>query len=65
MTAICPAGVDTDWAIGAGRNRADAAKLDLLRPDTIAEAILYAIGQPANARVTELVVYPMSEGGHQ
>ena len=65
VTAICPAGVDTDWAIGAGRNRADAAKSDLLRPETIAEAILYAISQPANARVTELVVYPMSEGGHQ
>lgn len=65
VTAICPAGVDTDWAIGTGLKREDVAKVDRLRPETIAEAVLYAISQPANARVTELVIYPMSEGGHQ
>jgi NAD(P)-dependent dehydrogenase (short-subunit alcohol dehydrogenase family) len=65
VTAICPAGVDTDWAIGTGLKREDVAKVDRLRPETIAEAVLYAIAQPANARVTELVIYPMSEGGHQ
>jgi NAD(P)-dependent dehydrogenase (short-subunit alcohol dehydrogenase family) len=65
VTAICPAGVDTDWAIGTGLKREDVAKIDRLRPETIANAVLYAISQPANARVTELVVYPMCEGGHQ
>jgi NADP-dependent 3-hydroxy acid dehydrogenase YdfG len=65
VTAICPAGVDTDWAIGTGLTREDVAKVDRLRPETIADAVLYAISQPANARITELVVYPMSEGGHQ
>jgi NAD(P)-dependent dehydrogenase (short-subunit alcohol dehydrogenase family) len=64
VTAICPAGVDTDWAIGTGLTREDVAKVDRLRPETIAEE-LYAISQPANTRITELVVYPMSEGGHQ
>jgi NAD(P)-dependent dehydrogenase (short-subunit alcohol dehydrogenase family) len=65
VTAICPAGVDTDWAIGTGLKREDVAKIDRLRPETIADAVLYAISQPENARVTELVIYPMTEGGHQ
>ena len=65
VTAICPAGVDTDWAIGTGLKREDVANIDRLRPETIADAVLYAICQPANTRITELVIYPMSEGGHQ
>lgn len=65
VTAICPAGVDTDWAIGTGLKREDVAKIDRLQPETIANAVLYAISQPANARITELVVYPMCEGGNQ
>lgn len=65
VTAICPAGVDTDWAIGTGLTREDVAKVDRLRPETIADAVLYAVSQPPNTRITELVVYPMSEGGHQ
>ncbi|MGD0019047.1 MAG: SDR family oxidoreductase [Candidatus Limnocylindrales bacterium] len=65
VTAICPAGVDTDWAIGTGLSREDVAGLDRLRPETIAQAVAYAVTQPANARVTELVIYPMIEQGHQ
>ena len=65
VTAICPAGIDTDWAIGTGLDRDEVAKLDRLRPETVAETILFAATQPANARVTELIVYPMSEEGHQ
>jgi 3-oxoacyl-[acyl-carrier protein] reductase len=65
VTAICPAGVDTDWAIGTGLTRAQVATIDRLHPKTIADAVLYAVQQPANARVTELIIYPMSEGGHQ
>lgn len=65
VTAICPAGVSTDWAIGTGLTREDVADLDRLRPETIAEAIRYVVTQPANTRVTELVIYPMIEQGHQ
>lgn len=65
VTAICPAGVDTEWAIGTGLDRNEVAKIERLRPETIAESVLYAVSQPANARVTELVIYPMSEEGHQ
>jgi len=65
VTAICPAGVETDWAMGTGLTRGQVAGLDRLSPDTVAEAIVYALVQPANARVTEVIVYPMSEDGHQ
>ena len=65
VTAICPAGVDTDWAIGTGLTREGVAGLDRLSPSTIADAVIYAVKQPANARVTELVIYPMIEQGHQ
>ncbi len=65
VTAICPAGIDTDWAIGTGLDRDEVAKLDRLKPETVAESILFAATQPANARVTELIVYPMREEGHQ
>lgn len=65
VCAICPAGVDTDWAIGTGLNKEDVAGLDRLKPETIADAVMFVVTQPANSRVTELVVYPMIEEGHQ
>lgn len=65
VTAICPAGVETTWAFGTGLTREAVAGLDRLDPSTVAEAVIYAVKQPANARVTELVIYPMSEEGHQ
>jgi meso-butanediol dehydrogenase / (S,S)-butanediol dehydrogenase / diacetyl reductase len=65
VTAICPAGVETDWAMGTGLTREAVAGQDRLDPGTVAEAIRFALTQPPNARVTELIVYPMSEDGHQ
>jgi NAD(P)-dependent dehydrogenase (short-subunit alcohol dehydrogenase family) len=65
VTAICPAGVDTEWAMGTGLTKEAVADVERLDPSTIADAVLYVLKQPANARVTELVVYPMSETGHQ
>lgn len=65
VTAICPAGVETDWAMGTGLTREALAGVERLDPSTIADSVLFALRQPANARITELVVYPMSEQGHQ
>ncbi|MDO8106151.1 SDR family oxidoreductase [Isoptericola sp. b441] len=65
VTAICPAGIDTTWAFGTGIDPEAAKQLDRLSPKTVAESVMYAINQPANARITEVVVYPMSENGHQ
>lgn len=65
VTAICPAGIETTWAFGTGLSREAVAGLDRLSPSTVADAVIYAVRQPANARVVELVIYPMSEEGHQ
>ncbi|MFC0528998.1 SDR family oxidoreductase [Phytohabitans kaempferiae] len=65
VTAVCPAGVDTTWAFNTGIDPAEVANVERLKPQTVAESIAFAINQPANARLTELVVYPMSENGHQ
>ncbi|MCL4458713.1 MAG: SDR family oxidoreductase [Chloroflexi bacterium] len=65
VCAICPAGVDTDWAIGTGLEKEQVAGLDRLKPETIADAVLFAVTQPKNSRVTEIIVYPMVEEGHQ
>lgn len=61
VVSICPAGVDTDWAIGSGKVRTPG----LLSPDTVADAVIYAVTQPENCRVPEIILYPMSEEGHQ
>jgi len=65
VTAVCPAGVDTTWAFGTGIDAVEVSKVERLDPRTVADSILFAISQPQNARLTELVVYPMSENGHQ
>ncbi len=65
VTAICPAGVETTWAFGTGIDPSEVADADRLTPSTIAEAVLFALRQPANARVSEIVVYPMSENSYQ
>ena len=65
VCCVCPAGVRTDWAVGTGRTRDEADRDDLLTPETVADSVIFALTQPENARVTEIVVYPMSEEGHQ
>lgn len=65
VTAICPAGVETTWAFGTGIDPSAVADADRLSPATIAETILFAIRQPANARISEVVIYPMSENSYQ
>lgn len=65
VTAICPAGVDTQWAFNTGIDPVEVSAVDRLAPETIAQSVLFALQQPKNTRITEVVVYPMSENGHQ
>ena len=39
VTAICPAGVETEFAIGAGRTEGDPSLADYLRPEDVAFAV--------------------------
>lgn len=61
VTAICPAGTHTEFAIGAGRTEGDPALEDLLRPADVAFQIVTALQQPRRLRTTLWAVWPMSQ----
>lgn len=59
VTAICPAGVNTEFAIGAGRTEGDRALEGLLRPEDVAFQIVTALQQPRRLRTTLWAMWPM------
>jgi len=59
VTAICPAGVNTEFAIGSGRTEGDPALEDLLRPEDVAFQIVTALQQPRRLRTTLWAMWPM------
>jgi 3-oxoacyl-[acyl-carrier protein] reductase len=61
VTAMCPAAVATEFAIGAGR-RADDPWLDeVLRPADVAAAIVAVLEQPRRLRTTSWSMWSMVE----
>jgi NADP-dependent 3-hydroxy acid dehydrogenase YdfG len=62
VTAICPAGVETEFAIGAGRTEGDPALADYLRPDDVAHAITTVLSQPRRVRTTQWQLWSMGQG---
>ena len=58
---ICPGGVKTEFALGKGRTEAGVAASGMLEPEVVAEAVLLACTQPAEARILEIQLRPMSE----
>jgi 3-oxoacyl-[acyl-carrier protein] reductase len=62
VTAICPAGVETEFAIGAGRNEGDPALADYLRPEDVAYAITTVLQQPRRVRTTQWQLWSMGQG---
>jgi NADP-dependent 3-hydroxy acid dehydrogenase YdfG len=62
VSTICPAGVHTEFAIGAGRTEGDPALDDFLRPEDIGAAILTVLRQPRRMRTTLWSMYSMAEG---
>lgn len=62
VTAVCPAGVETEFAIGAGRTEGDPALADYLRPDDVAFAILTVLRQPRRVRTTQWQLWSMGQG---
>jgi NADP-dependent 3-hydroxy acid dehydrogenase YdfG len=59
VTAICPAGVNTEFAIGSGRTEGDPALEDFLRPEDVAFQIVTALQQPRRLRTTLWAMWPM------
>ena len=60
-STIAPGGVETEFAMGRGRNPGDADLPDMMRPEEIAEAVVYAVTRPRTHRVLETTILPMSD----
>lgn len=50
VSAICPGGVVTEFAMGAGRTSESPELADMLTPEDVAVAVLAAVSQPRSAR---------------
>lgn len=61
VTAICPAGVNTEFAIGAGRTEGDPALDNYLKPEDVAHAIATVLRQPRRVRTTQWQLWSMGQ----
>jgi NADP-dependent 3-hydroxy acid dehydrogenase YdfG len=59
---ICPGGVNTDFAIGSGRERGDPVLEGMLTADEVADVVLFAVTRPRTMRVLTTSFRPMAEG---
>ena len=60
-TNVCPGGVATDFAMGRGRTPDMPQLPGMMRPDDVAEAILYVLTRPRRMRILEVAFRPMTE----
>ncbi len=63
VTAICPAAVETEFAIGHGRTAGDPALEKVLRPEDVASAVLSVLAQPRRLRTSLWTLWSMAEQG--
>jgi NADP-dependent 3-hydroxy acid dehydrogenase YdfG len=61
VTAICPAGVETEFALGAGRTAGDPALSAYLRPEDVAHAVVTVLEQPRRVRTTLWALWSMGQ----
>lgn len=61
VTAICPAGVHTEFAIGTGRTEDSPELADYLRPEDVAHAIVTVLRQPRRVRTTLWALWSMEQ----
>lgn len=61
VSSICPAAVNTEFAIGAGRTAGDPWLDAVLQPDDVAQAVLTCLTQPRHVRTTQWTMWSMAE----
>jgi 3-oxoacyl-[acyl-carrier protein] reductase len=59
--AICPAGVNTHFALGRGRTPQSYAASGFLEAEDVADAVLFAACQPPRARMGEISLISINE----
>lgn len=61
VTAICPAGVHTEFAMGTGREPDMPVLADYLRPEDVAYAVVSTLRQPRRVRTTLWALWSMGQ----
>lgn len=61
VTTICPAAVDTEFAIGRGRTEGDPALATFMQPEDIAAAVVFCLRQPRRLRTTQWSLWSSAE----
>jgi 3-oxoacyl-[acyl-carrier protein] reductase len=60
-TNVCPGGVSTDFAMGTGRTPDMPQLAGMMRPEDVAETILFVLTRPRNHRILEVAFRPVTE----
>jgi NADP-dependent 3-hydroxy acid dehydrogenase YdfG len=60
-TCICPGGVNTEFAIGTGREAGDPALEEMLSAEEVAEVVLFTVTRPRGMRILTTSFRPDSE----
>jgi NADP-dependent 3-hydroxy acid dehydrogenase YdfG len=60
-TCICPGGVNTDFAIGTGREDDDPELEGMLSADEVADVVLFTVTRPRGMRILTTSFRPMVE----
>src|SRR4051812_20582756 len=60
-SCICPGGVRTDFAIGAGRQEGDPELEGMLSADEVADVVLFTVTRPRRMRILTTSFRPMTE----
>ena len=54
--------MNTEFAIGTGREHCDPALAEMMSAEDVAEVLLFAVTRPRNLRILTTTFRPMSEG---
>lgn len=60
-TNVCPGGVATDFAMGRGRTRDMPQLAGMMRPEDVAETVMFVLTRPRNHRILEVAFRPVTE----
>jgi 3-oxoacyl-[acyl-carrier protein] reductase len=60
-TNVCPGGVATDFAMGRGRTPEMPQLAGMMRPQDVAEAVVFVLTRPRTHRILEVAFRPVTE----
>jgi len=61
-TSVCPGGVATDFAMGHGRTPEMPQLAGMMRPQDVADVVVFVLTRPREHRLLEIAFRPVTEG---